>query len=55
MYFTAYELKSHISLVSILWDIGKQYSPRCDAAECGVPFEAILFAERIFIKNELKT
>ena len=23
---------THISLVSLLWDIGKQYSPRCDAA-----------------------
>ena len=25
-------------------DIGKQYSPRCDAAERGVPSGAILFA-----------
>ena len=28
----------HISLASFLWDIGKQYSPRCDAAESVVPF-----------------
>ena len=26
------------------WDIGKQNSPRCDAAERGVPSGAILFA-----------
>ena len=31
-------------LLSYFWDIGKQYSPRCDAAECGVPSGAILFA-----------
>ena len=35
---------THISLASLLWDIGKQNSPRCDAAECGVPSGAILFA-----------
>ena len=35
---------THLSLVSLLWDIGKQHSPRCDAAERGVPSEAILFA-----------
>ena len=40
-----------ISLASFLWDIGKQYSPRCDAADCGVPSGAILFAKRIFIKK----
>ena len=28
----------------VLWDIGKQNSPRCDAAERGVPSGAILFA-----------
>ena len=33
-----------LSLVSLLWDIGKQNSPRCDAAERGVPSGAILFA-----------
>ena len=42
---------THLSLVSFLWDIGKQYSPRCDAAKCGVPSGAILFAWRIFIKH----
>ena len=33
-----------ISLASLLWDIGKQNSPRWDAAEGGVPSGAILFA-----------
>ena len=42
---------THLSLVSFLWDIGKQYSLRCGAAECGVPSGAILFAKRIFIQN----
>ena len=28
---------THISLASFLWDIGKQNSPRCDAAKCGIP------------------
>ena len=42
---------THVSLASFLWDIGKQYSPRCDATECGIPAVAILFAKRIFIKN----
>ena len=32
-----------LSLV-FLWDIGKQYSPRCDAADRGIPYGAILFA-----------
>ena len=31
-----------------LWDIGKQKSPRCDAAKRGVPSGAILFAYRNF-------
>ena len=35
---------THLSLASFLWDIGKQHSPRCDAAESGVPSGAILFA-----------
>ena len=35
---------THMSLASLLWDIGKQNSPRCDAAERGVPSGAILFA-----------
>ena len=34
----------HVSFASFLWDIGKQHSPRCDAAEHGVPSGAILFA-----------
>ena len=41
----------HLSLASLLWDIGKQNSPACDAAERGVPSGAILFAERIFIEK----
>ena len=45
---------THLSLASLLWDIGKQYSPRCDAAERGVPSGAILFAQRISWKNEIK-
>ena len=40
-----------ISLPSFLWDIGKQYSPRCDATECHVPSGAILFAYKIFIEK----
>ena len=35
---------THLSLASLLWDIGKQNSPRWDAAERGVPSGAILFA-----------
>ena len=35
---------THISLVVILWDIGSQHSPRCEAAERGIPSGAILFA-----------
>ena len=35
---------TYLSLVSLLWDIGKQNNPRCDAAELGIPFRAILFA-----------
>ena len=35
---------NHLSLPSLLWVIGKQKSPRCDAAERGVPSGAILFA-----------
>ena len=34
-----------------IWDKGKQYSPRCYHAECGVPSGAILFAERNFIEK----
>ena len=35
---------THLSLASLLWDIGKQNSPRCDAAERGVPSGTVLFA-----------
>ena len=35
---------THLSLASLSWGIGKQNSPRCDAAERGVPSGAILFA-----------
>ena len=42
---------THLSLASLLWDIGKQNSPRCDAAERGVPSGAILFAQRNFIEK----
>ena len=38
------ETLTHLSLASLLWDIGKQNSPRCDATERGVPSGAILFA-----------
>ena len=37
-------LLTYISMASFLRAIGKQYSPRWDAAECGVPSGAILFA-----------
>ena len=46
---------THLSPASLLWDIGKQNSPRWDAAERSVPSGAILFAKRIFIKNLFKT
>ena len=45
---------THLSLASLLWDIGKQNSPRSDAAERGVPSGAVLFAKRIFTKNLFK-
>ena len=45
---------THISLGCFLWDICKQNSPRCDAAKCGVPSGAILFAYVNFIENEIK-
>ena len=35
----------------LLWDIGKQNSPRCDAAKRGVASGAILFVHMIFIEN----
>ena len=45
------QLLTHLSLASFLWDVGKQYSPRWDAAERGVPSGAILFAQRNFIEK----
>ena len=42
---------NNLSLAFCLWDIGKQKSPRCDAAERGVPSGAILFAQRNFIEK----
>ena len=45
---------THLSLASLLLDIGKQYSSRCDAAERGVPSGAILFALRIFNETLIK-
>ena len=41
---------TYISLVSFSWDIGKQKSPRCDAAKRGIPSGAFLFANMIFIE-----
>ena len=38
-------------LNQMISDIGKQNSPRCDAAFCGVPSGAILFALRTFIEK----
>ena len=45
---------THISLASFLLDIGKQNSPRCDAAKRGVPSGTILFAYRILIEKRNK-
>ena len=42
---------THIILASFLWDIGKQNSPRCDAAKRDVPSGAILFAILIFTEK----
>ena len=42
---------AHIGLASILWDLGKQFSPRCDATEHGVPSGAVLFVLRNCIEN----
>ena len=45
---------THLRLASLLWYIGKQNSPRCDASERGVPSGAILFAQRNFIEKSDK-
>ena len=42
---------THISLASFLRDVGKENSPRCDAAKGGVPSGAILFAYMNFIEK----
>ena len=46
-----YSSLTHLSLAFFLSDIGKQYSPRCDATERAVTSGAILFAKRVFIMN----
>ena len=45
---------THLSLASLLWDIGKQNSPRRDAAKRGVPSAAIMFAQGQQINRDLK-
>ena len=42
---------THLSLASFLWDIGKQNSPRWDAAERGIQSGAIVFVQRNFIEK----
>ena len=42
---------THLSLVSLLWDIGKQWRPRADAAERAVWSGSPLFAYRMFYYN----
>ena len=42
---------THISLASYFWDIGKQYRPRWDSAECGISSGSTLFAYRNFYKK----
>ena len=42
---------THLNMASFLWDIGKQNSPRCDAAKHSVSSRAILFAQRNFIEK----
>ena len=49
-----WDFNSYIKPGGHLWDIGKQHSPRCDAAERGVPSGAILFALRNFIEKSDK-
>ena len=41
----------HLSLASFLWDIGKQNSPRCDAAEHVVPSGVFCLLGGISSKN----
>ena len=39
---------THLSLASFLWDIGKQWKTRSDAAECGVWSGIALFAYKMY-------
>ena len=48
------QVLTHISLASFLWDIGKQISPRCDAAKHDVPSGISLFAFMNFIEKRNK-
>ena len=45
---------TYIILASFLWDIGKQNSPRYDAAKRGIPSGAILFSEMLIIHKWYK-
>ena len=47
-FFVAYSHLSY-SLASFLWDMSKEY--RCDNVGCGFTSGAVLFAQRIFIKE----
>ena len=38
---------THLSLASLLWDIGKQNSPRCDAAEHFKPVNDLVFNSHV--------
>ena len=49
--FTMYWVLTHLSLSSLLLDIGKQHGPRCEASERGVLSGAILFAYRNFVRK----
>ena len=49
-----FEYLTHISPASLCWDIDKQNSSRCDAAERGVPSGAILFARDCLSKSGIK-
>ena len=45
------QMLTHVCLASFLWDIGKQNSPKCDVAKCGIPSGTILFAFMYFIEK----
>ena len=42
---------TYISLVSLLWDLGKQWRPRSDAAQHGIWSGSTLFPWRIFYQE----